>query len=83
MDVYYKRGNGHNETARHTNTAEVNGAELHKIQLFDGTLKNVSACHLQFLEKPDLTNIPVDAETYCKEVESGLTTEDIASLACP
>ena len=62
---------------------EVNGAELHKIQLSDGTLTNVPACHLQLLENPDLTNIPVDVETYCKEVEAGLTTEDIAALALP
>ena len=39
--------------------------------------------NLQFLEQPDLTNIPVDVETYCKEVEAGLTTEDIAALARP
>ena len=30
-DVYYKCGDGHNETARHINTVEVNGAELKKI----------------------------------------------------
>ena len=50
MDVYYKHGDGHNETARHINTVEVNGAELHKIYLLEGTLANVSACHLQLLE---------------------------------
>ena len=68
MDVYYKRGNGHNETARHINTVEVNVTKLHKIQLSDGTLTNVPACNLQLLEHPDLTNIPIDVETYCKEV---------------
>ena len=62
---------------------EVNGAELHKIQLSDGTLKNVPACHLQLLEHPDLTNIPIDVKNYYKEVESGITTEDISALARP
>ena len=49
MDVYYKRGDGHSEIARHIKNVEVNGAKLHKIQLSYGTLKNVPACHLQFL----------------------------------
>ena len=31
MDVYYKCGNGHNETSWHINTVKVNGAKLHKI----------------------------------------------------
>ena len=31
IGVYYKRGDGHNETAWHINTVEVNGAELKKI----------------------------------------------------
>ena len=31
MDVYYKSGDGHNETAWHINTVEANGAELKKI----------------------------------------------------
>ena len=31
MGIYYKHGNGHNKTARHINTVEVNGAKLHKI----------------------------------------------------
>ena len=44
MDVYYKLGDGHNETTWHINTVEVNGSELHKIQLSDGTLTNVPAC---------------------------------------
>ena len=83
MDVYYKHGGGYNETARHINTVEVNGVELHKIQLSDGTLTKFPACHLQLLEQLDLTNIPVDVETYFKEVEDGLTTEDIAALARP
>ena len=60
MDVYYKRGNEHNNTAWHINTVEVNGTELHKIKLLDDTLKNFPACHLQLLEQPYLTNIPVD-----------------------
>ena len=68
MDVYYKRGDGHNETAQHINTVEVNGTKLQKNQLSDGTLTNVPDCHLQFLEHPYLTNIPIDVETYCKEV---------------
>ena len=80
MDVYYKFGKGNNETARHINTVEVNGAELQTIQLLYSTLTKVPACHLHLLEQPDLKNIPVDVETYCKEVEAGLTTEDIASL---
>ena len=83
MDVYYKCGDGHNETARHINTVEVNGAKLHKIHLSDGTLTKVPAFTLQLLEHPDLTNIPIDVETYCKEVEAGLKTEDIAALARP
>ena len=37
MDVYYKRGDDHNETAQHINTVEVNGAKLHKIHLSDST----------------------------------------------
>ena len=82
MDVYYKRGDGHNKTTRHINTVEVNGTKLHKILMSDGTLTNASACHLQLLGQPYLTHIPVDVETYCKEVESGVTTEDIAALAC-
>ena len=41
MDVYYKRGDEHNETDWHINTVEVNGAKLHKIQLSGGTLTNV------------------------------------------
>ena len=52
----------------------------HKIQMFDGTLTNFPACHLRLLEQPDVTNIPTDVETYCKEVKGGLTTEDIAAL---
>ena len=83
MDVYYKCGNGHNKTAWHINTVEVNGAELHKIQLLDGTLTNVPACHFQLLEQLDLTNVPIYVETYCKEVEYGLTTEYIADLDRP
>ena len=83
MDVYYKRGDGHNKTTRHINTVEVNGTKLHKIQLPVGTLTNVPAYHLQLLEQSDLTNIPIDVETYCKEVEAGLTTEDIAAIAIP
>ena len=62
---------------------EVNGAELHKIHISYGTLTNVPACQLQLLEHSDLTNIPIDVETYCKEVEAGLKTEDIAALARP
>ena len=62
---------------------EVNGAKLHKIHLSDGTLTKVPAFTLQLLEHPDLTNIPIDVETYCKEVEYGLTTEDISALAPP
>ena len=31
IDIYYKCGYGHNETAWHINTIEVNGAKLHKI----------------------------------------------------
>ena len=83
MDVCYKTGDGHNKTARNINAVEVNGAELRKIQLLYGTLANVFACHLQLLEQPYLTNIPVDVETYFKEVESGLTTEDISDLSHP
>ena len=83
MDVYYKRGDGYNETYWHINTVEVNGAELHKTQLSEGTLKNFPAFHLQLLEQPYLTNIPIDVETYCKEVEAGLKTEDIAAIALP
>ena len=64
MDVYYKRGDGHNKTARHINTVEVNVSKLHKIQLLDGTLTNIPACNLQLLEQPDITNIPIDVETY-------------------
>ena len=83
MDVCYKRGDGHNETARHINAVEVNGAELQKNHLSGVTLTNVPGFHLQLLEQLDLTNIPVDVENYCKEVESGLTAEDIATLALP
>ena len=50
MDVYYKRGNVHNETDRHINTVKVNGTKLHKIQLSAGTLTKVPACPLQLLE---------------------------------
>ena len=81
MDVYYKRGNVHNETARHIKTVKVNGTKLHKIQLSAGTLTKVPACHLQLLEQPYLTNIPIDVENYFKDVEAVLTTEDIAALA--
>ena len=83
MDVCYKSGDGHNKTAQHINTVEVNGSKLHKIQLSDGTLTNVPACHLQLLEHTDLTNIPVDVETYYKEAESGLKTQDIVALTRP
>ena len=83
IDVHSKCGKGRNEAAQNINTVEVNGAKLHKFQLSDGTLTEVPACHLQLLEHPDFTNIPVDVETYCKEVEAGLTTEDIAALARP
>ena len=62
---------------------EVNGAKLHKIHLSDGTLTKVPTFTLQLLEHPDLTNIPIDVETYYKEVETDLTTEDIAATARP
>ena len=62
---------------------EANGAKLKNIYLSDVTLTNVPDCHFLLLEQPDLVNITVDVETYCKEVESGLTTDDIASLARP
>ena len=55
----------------------------YKKNLSDGILTNIPACHLQFLEQPDLTNILVDVETCCKEVEAGLTNEDIVALARP
>ena len=74
MDIYYKRGNGHNKTVRHINIVEVIGAESQKNQLSDGTLTNVPDCDLQLLGHPDLTIIPIDVETYCKEMESGPTT---------
>ena len=83
MDVYYKRGDGHNKTSQHINTVEVNGAKLHKIHLSDGTLEKVPACNLKLLEHPDLTNIPIYVETYCKEVETGMTTEDVSALDRP
>ena len=83
MDLYYKRGKGHNETYRHINAVEVNGANLHKIQLLDSTLTNAPDCHLQLLEHPDLTNNPIDVETHFKEVEAELTAEDIAAIDCP
>ena len=83
MDVYYKRGDGHNNTARHINTLEVNGIKLHKIQLSDGTLTNVPACHLQLLEQSDITNIHIDVETYIKDMESGLTTKNFSALDLP
>ena len=38
----------------------------------------ITATHLH-----DLTNIPTDVDTYCKEVESGLTEEDIKQMAQP
>ena len=47
MDVYYKRGDVHNETDWHINTVKVNGAKFHKIQLLDGTLTNFPACYFQ------------------------------------
>ena len=68
MGVYYKCGDSHNETAWHINAVEVNGAELHRIQLLYSTLTNVPAYHLHFLEQPYLTIIPIDVETYFKEV---------------
>ena len=68
MDVCYKSGNGHIETAWQINTVEVNGSELHKIQMLDGTLTKVRACHLQLLEHPDLSNITVYVVTHCKDV---------------
>ena len=83
MDVYYKRGNEHNNTAWHINTVEVNGTELHKIHISNSTLSNFPACHLQLLEHPDLTDISIDVETYSKEVEDGLKTEDISTIARP
>ena len=49
----------------------------------DGTLTNFSDFHLQLLEQPNLTNIQVDVEKHCEEVEDGLTTEDIVDLALP
>ena len=42
VDLYYERGDGHNETARHINTVEVNGAKLNKIQLSCVTLRKNS-----------------------------------------
>ena len=83
LDLYYKCGDGHNETDRHINTVEVNGAELHKIHISYGTLTNVPACHLQLLEHTDLTDMSIDVETYCKELKYGLTTEDISAIARP
>ena len=46
-------------------------------------MTNVPAYNLQLLEHTDITNIPIDVETYCKELEAGLTTENIVSLTRP
>ena len=45
--------------------------------------KKFPACYFQLLEHPDLTNIPIGVETYCKEAEAGLKNEDIAAITCP
>eukprot|EP00956_Cyclotella_meneghiniana_P029977 scaffold74389_cov38-Cyclotella_meneghiniana.AAC.4 len=41
------------------------------------------ASHLTLMDQADLTNIPLDAESYCKEVSEGLTEQDIAMMARP
>ncbi len=82
-DVYYRDGNGNNSPAKYLKPVDKNGATLHKIRLEDGDLVETPAAHLTHLEQPDLTNIPLDVDSYCQEIEKGLTKEDIASIARP
>ena len=82
-DVYYKSGDGENKVAKYLATRENEGAETHLIRFEDGRETTTTSSHIQFLEQPDLTNIPVDPESYTDEVQEGLTSEQIQEIARP
>ena len=83
MDVYYKSGDGNNQEAKYPKHTVSNGVEFHSVKLSTGKTVKTNASHLQLLEQPDLTNIPTDIDTYCKEVKTGVTEEDIKQMARP
>ena len=72
MDVYYKSSDGDNQEAKYLKRTVSNGVEFHLVKLSSGETVKTNALHLQLLEQPDLTNIPTDIDTYCKEVKTGL-----------
>lgn len=82
-DIYYKQGDGNNHQGRYIKSISNNGAMLHEIRLETGDTITTSAAHLSHLDQPDVTNIPIDIPTYCKEVEKGLTKEDVEAIARP
>eukprot|EP00956_Cyclotella_meneghiniana_P015820 scaffold24563_cov43-Cyclotella_meneghiniana.AAC.8 len=57
--------------------------EMHEVVLSNGLKVTTDASHLTLMDQADLTNIPLDAESYCKEVGEGLTKKDIAMMARP
>ena len=59
------------------------GAQIHLIRFDDGKETTTTSAHIQLLEQPDLTNIPVDPESYSNEVQEGLTSEQIREIARP
>ena len=82
-DVYYKSGDGENKVTKYLAMRENEGAQTHLIRFDDGKETTTTSAHIQLLEQSDLTNIPVDPESYSNEVQEGLTSEQIREIARP
>ena len=81
IDLLYKDGNGNNETVVYEG-ASIDGVH-HTVRKQDGTKITTLESHLWVLDQPHLCNIPSTPLDYYKEVEKGLTKEEVQRLAYP